>query len=129
MKMKNNSKIDAWLDKKICEEPLLDPYYSAYTKDAYYKDSDSDCNFKNSINPIDPIDFANRNIYQDHIYIDPNTNRYHANMLFRMMVDYSYDHNFDYILHDPETKKKYLEFNLMDRELKEPFYKFCFENT
>lgn len=127
------NKLNIWLDQKVRSTNSInstnrlppEPYCSAYTKDAYYSNLEKDSDLKYLTKKSHP----DRNLYQDHIFIDPNTNRYHANMLFRMMVDYSYDKGFDYVLHDPETKKKYVEFNLMDKELKESFYKFCYENT
>ncbi|ARF09447.1 hypothetical protein Indivirus_1_70 [Indivirus ILV1] len=125
--MKTN-KLNNWLDSKTIFKNETPPtmYYSTYTKDAYYSDSKNDSDLKYLNKKF--IDQENE-YYVDHIYIDPNTNRYHANLLFRMMVDYSYENNFDYELHDPETGNVALKFNLMDKELKQSFYKFCYENT
>ena len=117
--------MEKWLDTKIKGNDLPRFYESIYTMDAYYKDKE-----KNK-----DIDLKNYNEivilpeYEDHIYIDPTTNRYHANMLFRMLIDYAYENEFDYELHDPETKSVYLKFNLMDRELKKSFYDFCYKNS
>lgn len=116
------NKLETWLDTKVKNNDLVVPYASIYMKDAYYfKDTELDID-KNSNEHIINTDCL------DHIYIDPSTNRYHANMLFRMLVDYAYESDMDYILHDPETTKPYLKFNLMDRSLKKAFYKFCSEN-
>ena len=118
------NRLEKWLDTKTKDDTLPDPYYSTYQKEAYYSNQDID--LKNSSKITVPENNAD---YADHIYIDPKTNRYHANMLFRMLIDYAYENDLDYELHDPETKKPYLKFNLMDKQLKKSFYQFCFENT
>ncbi|MCJ7637675.1 MAG: hypothetical protein MUO21_09330 [Nitrososphaeraceae archaeon] len=143
VKIPMKNPLDKWLDSKTAfpDEIPPAPYTSIYTRDAYYgnepssvrpshsvahpgrdESSDSDLKYlsKRKFN-YDPE-------YQDHIYIDPLSNIFHANMLFRMMIDYAYENNFDYVLHDPETKKPYHKFNLMDKELKYSFYNFCYEN-
>ena len=125
------NKIDKWLNTKSTRDVDLPiPYYSIYREDAYYLspkiDSDlrsSDNNGRNSNSNETKL------LYTDHIYIDPETNRYHANMLLRMMIDYAYESKFDYTLKNPETKEIYVRFNLMDKQLKNVFYKFCYENT
>lgn len=124
--MKKN-KLNSWLDSETAfkNEQQPDMYYSTYTKDAYYSTEKNDSDLKH----ISKKFIEDDNEFLDHIYIDPTTNRYHANLLFRMMIDYAYENNFDYKLHDPETKSPYLKFNLMDKELKESFYNFCYENT
>ena len=123
--MNKNHNITKWLNTSQRNKDMVSPYESVYTMDAYYFDKE-----KNK--DIDLINYKGNNEndpHSDHIYIDPATNRYHANMLFRMLIDYSYENEFDYVLHDPETKEPYLKFNLMDRSLKSSFYKFCFENS
>ncbi len=124
--MKKN-KLNSWLDSETVfkNEQPPEMYYSTYTKDAYYSTKENDSDLKHMSKKFIKDD----NEFLDHIYIDPATNRYHANMLFRMMIDYAYENNFDYALHDPETRKPYLKFNLMDKELKQSFYNFCYENT
>lgn len=119
--VKKKTDLEIWLDTKV-KKNIVEPYSSIYNRDAYYHLQDIDM-----IN----YDMSNHNVnteYMDHIYIDPSTNRYHANMLFRMLIDYAYESDMDYTLNDPETRKPYLEFNLMDRSLKKDFYKFCYEN-
>lgn len=131
------SKLENWLDKRVLHKDLVKPYESQYEMNAYYqdprneKDKQKDIDIRYYDGPIRGLDeeIDENNEYMDHIYIDPATNRYHTNMLFRELVDYAYENNFDYILHNPETKEKYAEFNLMDKELKTSFYKFCHDYT
>lgn len=126
VKMPTKDPLNKWLDSKTAfpNEIPPAPYTSTYTRDAYYGNEKSDSDLKY----LSKRKFNYDPEYQDHIYIDPTTNRFHANMLFRMMIDYAYEHDFDYVLHDPETKKPYHKFNLMDKELKQSFYNFCYNN-
>lgn len=127
VKMPTKNPLNKWLDSMTAfpEEIPPMPYNSIYTRDAYYGNGPCDSDLKY----LSKRKFNYDPEYQDHIYIDPATNRFHANMLFRMMIDYAYENNLDYILHDPETKKPYHKFNLMDKELKHSFYDFCYKNT
>jgi hypothetical protein len=128
--MKKNSNLVQWLNTSNKNKDTVDPYKSCYNINSYYmikKEKDIDLvNYKGPISASNS-NSENEDPYMDHIYIDPTTNRYHTNMLFRMLVDYSYNNEFDYSLHDPETNEPYANFNLMDRSLKTSFYKFCFE--
>jgi len=62
------------------------------------------------------------------IFIPPNTNRYHANYLFKKMVDFSVDNYLFYDIDDPETETQRTEI-LVDPSLKEAFYAFCYTNS
>ncbi len=66
--------------------------------------------------------------YCDHILLYPNTNRYHANYLFRKLIDFAQDNDFNYYIYDKKTKE-YKACDLMDKSLKDVFYKFCYDNT
>lgn len=119
-----NSKVnDEQLDKFTTSEYSLRPYKSHYDKTCYYKKNDSDMKANSKYMQLDE-----ENIYNDHIFLYPNTNRYHANYLFRKMIDISYDENFNYLFHDEDIQSNSL-FNLMDVEFKESFYEFCYKNT
>lgn len=119
-----NSKVnDKQLDKFAINEYSLRPYRSHYDKTCYYKKDDSDMEANNHYMQLDT-----GTPYNDHIFLYPNTNRYHANYLFRKMIDVSYDGEFNYLLHNEDSHATSL-FNLMDVEFKEPFYKFCYKNT
>lgn len=141
------SKLDQWLDSKVDDnitskydlnEHTLSPYYSHYAKNAYYTENDTDmknCDqyhtnlfqtFNDEVIDADP-NLTKMSEYMDHLYICPNSNRYHANYLFRMLVDYSNDNNFDYKIYNENTGKKE-NVNLMDVSLKKSFYEFCFKN-
>ena len=52
-------------------------------------------------------------------YLNPKTPRYHANMLFNKMIDYCIENNLSDHLNRP----------LINKELRNSFYKFCFENS
>jgi len=62
------------------------------------------------------------------ILIPPNTNRYHANYLFKRMVQYSINNNMYYDVEDP-YKDVYRTELLVEPDIKEAFYKFCYHNT
>lgn len=66
------------------------------------------------------IDRSNGNIKS--VLIPPNTNRYHSNFLFKKLVDRCDDKKMTYQVADES-------FKLVDPNLKEAFYQFCFENT
>ena len=77
------------------------------------------------INTIEPIN-------SKEILIPPNTYRYHVNYLFKKLIDcvehkknigictYSYN---------DDRKKKAIKFKLMDKNMKDAFYKFCYDNS
>ncbi|QKF94026.1 hypothetical protein QKU48_gp0568 [Fadolivirus algeromassiliense] len=141
--------IGKWLDNKVSDHDIMSkyeideytirPYYSYYEMSTYYDENDSD--MKKSENMT--LQYINNSTeeeleedkellklsqYADHILLYPNTNRYHANSLFRQLIDYSYNNNYDYNIYDPDTRQVSLN-NLMDKALKKSFYKFCYDNT
>lgn len=62
------------------------------------------------------------------ILIAPNTNRYHANYLFKRMVDYVYENEMFYEIGDLENET-YNVMALVEPSLKNSFYEFCYNNT
>lgn len=111
----NTKIVDNWLDSKVgfifynkkgIEQLSTKPYYSQDIKSKYYKDNDTDMK-ANILN--DDLE-----AYNDHIFIHPNTNRYHANMLFRQMVDFS------------ENNKLPIK---ITPDMKDSFYKYCMNNS
>jgi len=115
--------IESWLNSKVNDQDVekykvneytIKPYYSQYDMSNYYKPNDTDIK-ANSLNYDEKL-----SEYDDHIFLYPNTNRYHANMLFRQLTDYAYNRNFDY------CDRKH---NVMDISMKKSFYKFCHENS
>lgn len=149
--IKRENLIETWLDSKVMDcdisskydisEYTLKPYHSHYDKTVYYEDDGNDTDIKNndmvysaiinsiSINELeDDIELKKISKYNDHILLDPNTNRYHSNYLFRQLIDFAYDNKYAYDIYDSEsgiTEK----FNIMDKSLKSTFYKFCYNNT
>lgn len=146
----HNNGVTKWLDSKVndrmvmnkyqIDDNTLKPYYSHYDKDCYYdNDNDNDSDMKNndklSVQLIENLtveelkqdkELAKLDSYRDHILLHPNTNRYHANYLFRKLVDYSYDNKLEYLYPNPYKKEL---INLMDKSLKESFYRFCHNNS
>lgn len=115
-----NINITNWLDSKISDTDAISHYISQYERDTYYNTNDVDEQKK------DIPDEEKK--YIDHMYIEPDTKRYHANMLFRRLLDYSIDNNFTYNIYDEENND-YEWCDLIDKTLKESFYKFCYENS
>lgn len=62
------------------------------------------------------------------VLIPPSTNRYHANYLFKKLVDYAYNNNYSYNIYDKKTGK-YINMHVFDKDMKSPFYEFCFSKT
>lgn len=62
------------------------------------------------------------------VLIPPNTNRYHANYLFKRMVDYAYENDMIYEIGDLETQS-YISTPLVTPSLKHAFYSFCYKNS
>lgn len=141
--MMNRTKF--WLDSKVNDKTIsnkyevsdfsLTHYASNYPKEAYYVDGDQDFDANDKfyynllINTNEgDVEEGLRQLYQylDHLFIPPNTNRYHANHLFRKMKDFSLENGFDYKVYEP-TIKKYGLYNFIDAYLKEDFYKFCYQ--
>lgn len=57
--------------------------------------------------------------YKDRdVYVDPNTYRYQADLLFRKLIDYC-DNN----------KLTYLGSSLVNKTMRDKFYSFCYQNT
>ena len=143
------NKIDQWLDKKVNDETILSkheidkytikPYQSHYDKDAYYVKNDPDIKSSDQIVHqlindfgqnfiIEDPKLQNLVMYDDHILLNPNTNRYHANLLFRKLVDFSFDNDYDYTIYNANDDEQ-INVNLMDVSLKKSFYKFCHDNS
>lgn len=62
------------------------------------------------------------------VIIPPNSNRYHANYLFKKMVDYSIKNDQCYDIEDPKMGI-YESHILIDPSLKDAFYAFCYNNS
>lgn len=95
--------IDKWLNRTINNDTM--PCYQEHYSKEIYNDTEED----------DMSDQMNKN-------------KYHADILFKQMIDYSYDNNFDYTVYNSE-KKNYMDCNLMYGNMKDSFYKFCYENS
>ena len=133
--MSKQEQIEKWLNEKVNDKTLdkygineytIRPYSSKHELYCYYKQNDSDMRANNAL--VQNDESSRLREYNDHILLYPNTNRYHANSLFRQLIDHSYDNNFDYELYNDETSK-YDRVNIMDVELKKSFYKFCYDNS
>lgn len=62
------------------------------------------------------------------VLIRPDTNRHHANFLFKRLVDFCDNNDFNYCSLNPSTYE-YETMNLIDTSFKDSFYKFCYDNT
>ena len=71
---------------------------------------------------------TNKPEHSKEILIPPNTYRYHANYLFKRIIDYV-EHNGCMYEYDDSRKKKVIKFKLVDKVMKDAFYKFCYNNT
>lgn len=141
--------VEQWLNSKVNDtsissqyeinEYTIRPYASHYDKITYYIENDSDLNANEMIlyqlidNMTDKelsgdTKINKLSVYMDHILLRPNTNRYHANSLFRQLIDFSYDNNYNYNIYNVNARE-YINVNLMDLSLKESFYKFCHDNS
>jgi hypothetical protein len=67
----------------------------------------------------------NVDINEIDILIFPNSNRYHANYLFKQLVDCSDEYNMNYYLGDVQEEK----IKFIDVDFKNKFYEWCYENT
>jgi hypothetical protein len=121
--------MEIWLDSKVndedvdmfsCNEYTVEPYYSVYEKSEYYNHNDSDTKSKLVSDNIDDPELEK---YNDHLFIYPNTNRYHANMLFRQIIDFSLLNEL-YIFDNTESM-----INISDVIDKDSFYDFCYKNS
>jgi len=141
--------MENWLNNKVddvtvttkydIDEHTITPYKSHHEKDMYYTHNDTDImahekGLYQMINDVtdeelenDP-QLENLILYDDHILLCPNTNRYHANSLFRQLVDFSHDNDYVYDTYDTTTHKQ-TKFHLMNASMKESFYRFCCDNS
>ncbi len=64
------------------------------------------------------------------ILIPPNTYRYHVNYLFKRIIDcVEYNIEICTYFYNNNIKKKAIKFKLMDKNMKDAFYKFCYDNS
>lgn len=143
------SNLKKWLDSKVFDNSIrsvydinddtIKHYPSHYKKDIYYNFDDDDIHKSDKLSLNVIINMSDDELesepelkklsnYVDHILLNPNTNRYHANYLFRQLIDNSYDNEYDYNIYNMSTKSTDL-MNLIDKSLKESFYKFCYDNS
>jgi hypothetical protein len=57
------------------------------------------------------------------VFIPPNTNRFHANHLFKQLVDKNLEYNMYYDLGNDKP------YPMFDVTMKDAFYRFCMNNT
>ena len=62
------------------------------------------------------------------VFIPPHSNRYHANLLFKRLMDYCVNNNLTYKCRNPYTGN-IEEVPLIYTDFKNAFYKFCYDNT
>ena len=133
MKIWLNDTVDDIFDREQYEntDDILPMYYGKYSLDKYYHKNDYDL-YANDINIQDTNNkFIDKYIddYKDYqILIPPQTNRFHANQLFKKMIDCSIDNKFEYKIYDENTNK-YVSVPLIDTSIKNDFYKFCYKYT
>lgn len=142
------NKLNQWLDSKVndkdiwskheVDEYTIKPYKSHYNKNAYYTENDSDVSASDKVfhqliddmgdDLTEDMKLHKLSMYDDHIMLNPNTNRYHSNLLFRQLIDFSHDNNHEYAIYNTKYNE-HIDVNLMDVSLKESFYKFCKDNS
>jgi len=120
-------KLNNWLESKYNNSCYIRPYHSQYTIDQYYQKNDIDIKkddiwSRQLIESLDSTrsrdiyrdnpELLRKKVYSDHILLNPDTNRYHTNMLFRQLIDYTLNNDLT---------------DLFNIEMKNAFYKFCFE--
>jgi len=66
-------------------------------------------------------------VIKKRVFIAPNTNRYHANYLFKQIIDNCINNNLVYDFSDEDGNVESLL--LFDVNMKDKFYKFCYDNT
>lgn len=137
-----NNTLDKWLDSRTRSklENKLVPYYGKYDFENYYEENDTDIRACDKINynlikmiQDDDLnehdkELNNMEKYIDNILIRPNTNRYHTNQLFKMLIDYTIDNNFHYNIYNDVTNE-YEIMSLIHPNFKNKFYKFCKDNS
>jgi len=141
------NKLNQWLDSKVndkdiwskheVDEHTIKPYTSHYDKSTYYTENDSDINASDKVfhqliddmgdDLTEDMELYKLSMYDDHIMLSPNTNRFHSNLLFRQLVDFSHDNNHEYAIYNT-NHNEHIDVNLMDVSLKKSFYKFCKDN-
>lgn len=131
--IKNN-----WLDN-----PIVSKYYD-FEEYEIYENHYKDVNYYYPINDPEKNIFGQKenleysqsyDNFDTKINIQPNTPRYHCNLLFRKMIDHVINYNFFYkiqqagtlINEDDSCENNYLE--LLNPNLKYMFYDFCNKNT
>jgi hypothetical protein len=126
--------MENWLNNKVNDKYLgqydmnssVMIYDSKYDKVVYYEVGDSD------MLAIDKNDVGQEDYeiykYDDSLFIYPNTNRYHANLLFRQMIDFSIGNNMTFLVKSGKDNDV-LNIDLLGSQMKEAFYGFCFDNT
>jgi hypothetical protein len=146
------SKITKWLDSKVADKTVenkyeideltIKPYKSHYGNYAYYGENDIDTKNMSTSDKYmfqlmgtmtdeelkEDMEIYKLSLYADHVLIRPNTNRYHANLLFRKLIDQAFDNDYDYDIYNVNANE-HLNVNLMDISLKKSFYKFCYDNS
>ena len=100
-----------WLNKTYTYADGTGRYYSKYPKEAYYVKNDVD------------LKYDTQSDTHDHISLNPDTNRYHANMLFRMLVDYVVENDMAFRINSQDYAY------LIDASMKKSFYKFCQDHS
>ena len=125
--------LQKWLDSKNKYSDKTKHYQSKYCKEAYYESkNDIDVNKddlflkdilsglnSNSLDEKDiPNDILDELEYKDHIILNHKKNHYHANTLFRKLIDYTIDHDITCSSYDTDAY-------IFDLYMKKSFYKFC----
>lgn len=145
-------RVQQWLDSKVNDELVVGKYdveryhigqgeYNPDMFDRYYnKDSGdqdvaaSDTSYitlvdteKLHVKKLDDqlafIDKSVERYEQESVLIPPHSNRWHANHLFKQLVDYCASNKLLF-----ETEEGDVE-HLIDVNFKDAFYEFCYDNT
>lgn len=100
-------------------------------KESYIKNFEGSSGWRSGTKQVRKVgipDYINALPNQIDIKIPPHTNRYHANFLFKQLVDYGVRNNLIYKIYDPKDKKWH-KFPLVHPVFKDAFYNFCYRYT
>ena len=133
------NKLEKWLNEDYknpynCPLILSNKVFKKEDFDKYYNKDDTDLNnpYNNEFNKLN----LKSEIYDEKdtdymVYIKETNNRYHTNYLFKKLVDYCNQKRnnnkctFNYYNEYDELEK----INIFTKNMKNEFYKFCYENS
>lgn len=101
------------------DNKFIEKYKKGILPINYIQNIDSDFDINKYSNMIDSID----------IYIPQHSNRYHTNYLFKQLINYSDKNELFYELPNTLDETKLDLLKLIDTDMKDKFYEFCYKFT